>query len=96
MLKKISQLYHSVLLPPYSPRLNPIEQVFSQWKARARREEIMSHEERKTVIAEDAASITPQDALSYFAQGEKDAYMTCWDEEDISICSKSIHHTLLK
>jgi transposase len=55
-----------LLLPPYSPDLNPIEMVFSQMKAKLRYEAHRSVEALWNALASVADAITPTQCASYF------------------------------
>jgi hypothetical protein len=83
MLKKYSPNFHSCFLPPYSPRLNPIEQVFSQWKARARSSTIRNKQHVYDFITGDAGRCTPEQAFHYFEEVQQNAYLTCLNREDM-------------
>jgi len=56
--------HHHTLLPPYSPFLNPIEYVFSQWKTKFKRLQHRNDEEVAEAI--DKSSEELQEDLSYF------------------------------
>ena len=53
-------------LPPYSPDLNPIEQVFSKIKTALRRRELRTITALENAFGESLDWITPTDALHYF------------------------------
>ena len=53
-------------LPPYSPDLNPIEQVFSKIKTELRRRELRTITALENAFGESLDWITPTDALHYF------------------------------
>lgn len=55
-----------VYLPPYSPDLNPIEQVFSQIKNELRRRRLRTCDELWTAFGESLDWITPTQAAHYF------------------------------
>jgi transposase len=59
-----AQLWH---LPPYSPDLNPIEEAFSKVKACLRSAEPRTLEDHSTAIWAALRTITPQDAVGWFA-----------------------------
>ncbi len=54
-------------LPAYSPDLNPIEMMWSKVKARLRKAEARNHPDLLVAIASALNSVTPQDALGWFA-----------------------------
>ena len=56
-----------VLLPPYSPDFNPIEQAWSKLKTLLRRAGARTTEALGTALTEVLESITPADAASWFA-----------------------------
>lgn len=67
-LALIRQAGASVLfLPPYSPDLNPIEAMWSKVKQALRSAEARTWEALLAAIAAALASVTPQDAASWFA-----------------------------
>ncbi|MCM2369901.1 transposase [Rhodopirellula sp. ICT_H3.1] len=53
-------------LTPYSPDLNPIEQVFSKFKAHLRRLDVRTEGNLHNAIGKAIKSVTPTDCLSYF------------------------------
>lgn len=56
-----------VFLPAYSPDLNPIEKMWSKVKQRLRSAEARTGEALVAAIAAALASVTPQDAINWFA-----------------------------
>lgn len=54
-------------LPPYSPDLNPIEQLFSKLKAALRRAKARTIEALIEAIGEALRSVTPEDIRGWFA-----------------------------
>ncbi len=56
-----------LLLPPYSPDLNPIEQAWSKLKALLRSAGARTQEALETALTAVIDSITAADALGYFA-----------------------------
>jgi transposase len=58
-----------IYLPPYSPDFNPIEEAFSSIKAFLRRHEdhFTSDAHLQYLINLAASSITPDDAIGWFA-----------------------------
>jgi transposase len=55
-----------VYLPPYSPDLNPIEQVFSKIKNELRRRRLRTCDELWDAFGESLDWVTPTQALNYF------------------------------
>jgi transposase len=53
-------------LPPYSPDFNPIEQAFSQVKARLRRERLRTLDELWHAFGQSLDWVTPTHAANYF------------------------------
>jgi len=53
-------------LPPYSPDLNPIEQIFSKIKAYLRRAAVRTERRLYNAIGKAIDSITPQDCTNCF------------------------------
>jgi transposase len=65
--EKISEAGHSLLLlPPYSPFLNPIENMFAQWKEKVKRENPRSEEELLELIDRKFEEITPVNCRNYY------------------------------
>ena len=62
---------HQVFLPPYSPMLNPIENLFSQWKNSIKRTECHNENELYAAISDSSAYISEQDCANYFRNMEK-------------------------
>lgn len=58
-----------IYLPPYSPDYNPIEEAFSVLKAFLQRREscFTGPDQIPWLVNEAIASITPEDAISWFA-----------------------------
>jgi transposase len=56
-----------VLLPSYSPDLNPIEEAFSKVKALVRKEGARVREALVEAIGRALTAVTPEDAASFFA-----------------------------
>jgi transposase len=54
-------------LPAYSPDLNPIEMMWSKVKNSLRAMEARTHDDLIAAIGQALASVTPQDALNWFA-----------------------------
>jgi transposase len=67
-LALIAQAGAEVLfLPAYSPDLNPIEKMWSKVKGYLRSAEARTHETLIAAIGRALPSVTPQDALNWFA-----------------------------
>lgn len=67
-LEKIEKTGAEVrFLPPYSPDLNPIEQVFSKIKAFLRRAAARTEKRLYDAIAEAIQTITPTDCMNCFS-----------------------------
>ena len=56
---------HLLYLPPYSPDLNPIEQVFAKFKAALRKAAARTVEKLWTEIANTLRSFSPQECTAY-------------------------------
>ena len=54
-------------LPAYSPDFNPIEMMWSKVKNHLRAMEARTHDELIAAIGQALASVTPQDAINWFA-----------------------------
>ena len=57
---------HLLFLPPYSPDLNPIEQVFAKLKHLLRKANARSGEAIRAAIGEILQAFTPQECANYF------------------------------
>lgn len=71
-----------VFLPPYSPFLNPIEEVFSQWKRLVAAAMAKDAEELKTAIESAAGQITADNCINYIKHSET-YYDACIVREEI-------------
>ena len=58
---------HRLLLPPYSPDLNPIEQAFAKLKALLRKAAKRNVESLWATIGEFLPRFSPQECINYFA-----------------------------
>ena len=58
---------HVQFLPAYSPDLNPIEKMWSKVKQSLRSAKARTPEELNAAIAQALASVTPSDAIGWFA-----------------------------
>ena len=56
-----------LFLPAYSPEFNPIEQMWSKIKASLRSAQARTQLALTKAIASALASVTPQDAMNWFA-----------------------------
>jgi len=56
-----------LFLPAYSPDLNPIEKMWSKVKEHLRAAEARTHEALITAIGEALMSVSPRDAMNWFA-----------------------------
>ncbi len=63
-----------LLLPPYSPDLNPIENAFSKFKAYLRKAAARTVDELWAAIGRAIDTYTPQECANYFAAAGYDAY----------------------
>lgn len=59
-------LYNIKYLPPYSPFLNPIENVFSIWKNSVIRGEALTEAQLRVLIVEKFNDITPENCSSFY------------------------------
>ena len=65
--ERIVEAGHSLLLlPPYSPFLNPIEDMFAQWKEKVKRENPRSEEELLELIDRKFGEITSLNCRNYY------------------------------
>jgi transposase len=55
-----------ILLPPYSPDFNPIENAFAKFKSRLRKAAARTIETLETAIAEAFHTFTPEECSNYF------------------------------
>ena len=58
--------FEYIYLPPYSPFLNPIENMFSKWKEHVKRCSPQNEEELFSLIEEGSRLITAEDTEGYF------------------------------
>ncbi|WP_419194685.1 IS630 family transposase [Novipirellula herctigrandis] len=67
VLKKIEQTGAEIwFLPPYSPDLNPIEQIFSKIKSHLRRAAVRTERKLYNAIAKAIDAVTAEDCLNCF------------------------------
>lgn len=59
---------HLVLLPPYSPDFNPIENAYAKFKSLLRKTAARTVDTLETAIAEAFNAFTPQECTNYFAE----------------------------
>ena len=65
--EKIELKNHSIVfIPPYSPFLNPIEEVFAQWKSIVRKANCQTENDLYQEIHNASDEISPSDCASYF------------------------------
>jgi transposase len=57
--------HHPVFLPPYSPFLNPIEELFSKWKNDIRRSESQNEDELYETVHNTSDNITAQNCANW-------------------------------
>jgi transposase len=62
----ISRNIRMIYLPPYSPFLNPIENLFSKWKGIVKSELVSNEEELLARINTASIEITESDCDGYF------------------------------
>lgn len=62
----VAEGFDVMYLPPYSPFLNPIENLFSKWKNIVRRANPQNETELMTAIEQAASLITAEDCDGYF------------------------------
>jgi len=67
-------------LPPYSPQLNPVESLWSKWKAYIKHNEKPDKTALLKLIEEGALTITPQDAMGWYHEVTRH-YATCIDNK---------------
>lgn len=71
VLEKIEQTGAEVwFLPPYSPDLNPIEQIFSKVKSHLRRAPVRTERKLYNAIAKAIDVVTAEDCLNCFRNSE--------------------------
>ena len=54
-------------MPPYSPQLNPVEEVFSKWKYLIKQREANNIEDLMAAIQTTHTRITSQECQNYFS-----------------------------
>lgn len=62
--------HNAIFLPPYSPFLNPIEELFNQWKGLIRRTEPENEDELYNAVNNTSDKITPQNCQNYIRHME--------------------------
>jgi transposase len=55
-----------ILLPPYSPDFNPIENAFAKFKSRLRKAAARTIQTLETAIADAFHTFTPEECTNYF------------------------------
>jgi len=63
-----------MFLPPYSPQLNPIEHLFSEWKAKVRRSAPKSEAELSAAIHSASETISSQHCSNYYTKMEGNVF----------------------
>ena len=66
--------HNAVFLPPYSPFLNPIEEVFNQWKGLVKAKECSTEDELYDAVHNTSDEITAQNCLNYVKHMESYLY----------------------
>jgi transposase len=56
-----------LLLPPYSPDFNPIENAYAKFKSNLRKAAARTVEALETAIADASRAFTPDECASYFS-----------------------------
>jgi transposase len=75
--------HHAIFLPPYSPFLNPIENLFSQWKHFVKRGEVQNEDQFYKLVNTSSQKITPNNCANYFKNTE--TYLPkCLRKEEIT------------
>ncbi|XP_074596279.1 uncharacterized protein LOC141851433 [Brevipalpus obovatus] len=83
ILQKIESRGHSVeFLPPYSPFLNPIEEVFSKWKGIVKQKNCLNENDLIESIDEASREINESNCIAYF-QHMKQFLPQCLEREPI-------------
>jgi transposase len=84
VLRRASKGLHQVkFLPPYSPRLNPIEQCWAQWKAEAKKTAMNNEEDVFTQISETWKKVKPEHTQNYYAHMIAKPAMICLAGKDL-------------
>jgi len=74
--------HNPVFLPPYSPFLNPIENLFNQWKNLVKRSELKSEDQLYDAVHYASDNITSENCSDYFKNME--TYLSrCLNRETI-------------
>ena len=74
--------HNAVYLPPYSPFLNPIENLFNQWKSYVRNKQSENEDQLYDAVHSSAQDITQENCLNYVRNMEQ--YMhRCLNKEVI-------------
>jgi transposase len=63
--------HHAVFLPPYSPFLNPIENLFNQWKSMIRRCQPNNEDQLYQSVHSTSELISSQNCSNYYKNMEK-------------------------
>ena len=60
-----------IFLPPYTPQLNPIEEVFSVWKSKIKQANCTSRDELMACIQSKFNEITPENCSSFYSHTQE-------------------------
>ncbi len=74
--------HHAIFLPPYSPFLNPIENLFNQWKNFIKRGEPKTEDQLYELVNSSSELITSTHCNNYFENMESYLYK-CLNKEEI-------------
>ena len=66
----IAHGHNIVFLPPYSPFMNPIEELFHQWKSCVRRRAPLNEEQLYAAVSTSSEDITQDNCRNYFQHME--------------------------
>ena len=74
MLKRQSKKFHALPLPPYSPRLNPIENMWNALKAPVKHEDLTDGESVRVALTAARDSLNPMSFEKYFKHMQDKIY----------------------
>jgi transposase len=74
--------HNAVFLPPYSPFLNPIENMFNQWKSLIKRSEPKTVDQLYELVHNTSQLITQQNCADYVENMER-YIIRCLNREEI-------------
>ena len=77
-----AQGHNAVFLPPYSPFLDPTEELFHQWMSFVRRKEPQTEEELYEAIQNSSIDITTEECLNYVRHSQS-YLIKCLNREPI-------------